>query len=106
MAAAARLLTRISKRAVPSVALAGAARRRPEAASLLGASVLAAVEPCASIKVVFQSPRVAREQRKRILLVDFFFLDVAECVELFRSSACRLFLRTRLIPLGGFCTLS
>ncbi|KAG0523393.1 hypothetical protein BDA96_07G119700 [Sorghum bicolor] len=52
MAAAARLLTRISKRAVPSVALAGAARRRPEAASLLGASVLAAVEPCASIKVI------------------------------------------------------
>ncbi|KAG0523395.1 hypothetical protein BDA96_07G119700 [Sorghum bicolor] len=51
MAAAARLLTRISKRAVPSVALAGAARRRPEAASLLGASVLAAVEPCASIKL-------------------------------------------------------
>ncbi|CAD6265660.1 unnamed protein product [Miscanthus lutarioriparius] len=50
MAAAARLLARISKRGVASVALAGVARRRPEAASLLGAIVLAAVEPCASIK--------------------------------------------------------
>jgi hypothetical protein len=85
--AAARLLARISKRGVASVALAGVAKRRPEAASLLWASVLAAVEPCASIKVVFQSPCMARGQRKRILLVEFFFLDVAGCVELFRSIA-------------------
>ncbi|KAL6639940.1 hypothetical protein ACP70R_018106 [Stipagrostis hirtigluma subsp. patula] len=48
--AAARALARISRKCVVSAA-AGAARRRPEAASLLGASALAA-EPCASIKVI------------------------------------------------------
>ncbi|CAL4998127.1 unnamed protein product [Urochloa decumbens] len=52
MAAAARLLARISRRGVASAAAAGVARRRPDAASLLGASALAAAEPCASIKVI------------------------------------------------------
>jgi hypothetical protein len=55
MAAAARLFARIiSRQGVASAAVAGVARRRPEAASLLGASALAAAaEPCASIKVGF-----------------------------------------------------
>lgn len=52
--AAARLLARITRQGIPSAA-AGAARRRPEAAALLGASALVA-EPCAtscsSIKVL------------------------------------------------------
>ncbi|RCV30704.1 hypothetical protein SEVIR_6G126300v4 [Setaria viridis] len=53
MAAAARLLARISRQGVASAAVAGVVRRRPEAASLLGASALAAAaEPCASIKVI------------------------------------------------------
>ncbi|KAG2583163.1 grpE protein homolog 2, mitochondrial-like isoform X3 [Panicum virgatum] len=52
MAAAARLLARISRQGVASVAVAGAVRRRPDAASLLGASALAAADPCASIKVI------------------------------------------------------
>ncbi|CAL5011780.1 unnamed protein product [Urochloa decumbens] len=52
MAAAARLLARISRRGVVSAAAAGVARRRPDAALLLGASALAAAEPCASIKVI------------------------------------------------------
>ncbi|CAL5002739.1 unnamed protein product [Urochloa decumbens] len=52
MAAAAHLLARISRRGVASAAAAGVARRRPDAASLLGASALAAAEPCASIKVI------------------------------------------------------
>ncbi|CAL5011779.1 unnamed protein product [Urochloa decumbens] len=52
MAAAARLLARISRRGVVSAAAAGVARRRPDAALLLGASALAAAEPCASIKQV------------------------------------------------------
>jgi len=52
MAAAARLLARISRQGVASAAVAGAVRRRPDAASLLGASALAAADPCASIKVI------------------------------------------------------
>lgn len=53
MAAAACLLARISRQGVASAAVAGVVRRRPEAASLLGASALAAAaEPCASIKVI------------------------------------------------------
>jgi molecular chaperone GrpE len=51
MATAARLLARISRQGVAAAAVAGALRRRPDAASLLGASTLAAAEPCASIKV-------------------------------------------------------
>ncbi|XP_062192073.1 grpE protein homolog 2, mitochondrial-like isoform X2 [Phragmites australis] len=47
--AAARILARISRQGIASAA-AGAARWRPEAASLLEASALAAAEPCASIK--------------------------------------------------------
>nr|ACG47341.1 hypothetical protein [Zea mays] len=86
MASAARLLAPFSRRGVVSVALAGVERRRPEAASLMGAPVLATVEACASIKVVLQSLCVAREQRQRIVLVDFF-LDGAACIELLRSSA-------------------
>nr|CAB3482721.1 unnamed protein product [Digitaria exilis] len=51
MAAAARLLARISRKGVASAATAGLARRRPEGSSLLGVSALAAAaEPCASIK--------------------------------------------------------
>ncbi|XP_062192076.1 grpE protein homolog 2, mitochondrial-like isoform X4 [Phragmites australis] len=49
--AAARILARISRQGIASAA-AGAARWRPEAASLLEASALAAAEPCASIKVI------------------------------------------------------
>lgn len=60
MASAARLLAPISRRGVVSVALAGVARRRPEAASLLGAPVLATVEACASIKVIPLSNQLAR----------------------------------------------
>ncbi|XP_025822543.1 grpE protein homolog 2, mitochondrial-like [Panicum hallii] len=52
MATAARLLARISRQGVAAAAVAGALRRRPDAASLLGASTLAAAEPCASIKVI------------------------------------------------------
>ncbi|CAO2206477.1 unnamed protein product [Urochloa humidicola] len=52
MALAARLLARISRQGVTSAAVAGVARRRPDAASLLRASALAAGEPCASIKVI------------------------------------------------------
>ncbi|CAO2210683.1 unnamed protein product [Urochloa humidicola] len=52
MALAARLLARISRQGVTSAAVAGVARRRPDAASLLRASALAAAEPCASIKVI------------------------------------------------------
>jgi len=52
MAAAARLLARISRQGVASAAVAGAVRRRPDAAALLGASALAAADPCASIKVI------------------------------------------------------
>ncbi|RLM60449.1 hypothetical protein C2845_PM14G09390 [Panicum miliaceum] len=52
MATAARLLARISRQGVASAAVAGALRRRPDAASLLGASALAVPEPCASIKVI------------------------------------------------------
>ncbi|XP_062196591.1 grpE protein homolog 2, mitochondrial-like isoform X1 [Phragmites australis] len=51
MAAAARLLARISRQGVASSA-AWVTRGRPDAASLLGASALAAAEPCASIKVI------------------------------------------------------
>ncbi|CAO2175736.1 unnamed protein product [Urochloa humidicola] len=60
MAAAARLLARISRQGVTSAAVAGVARRRPDAASLLGASALAAAEPCASIKVIPLLNRPAR----------------------------------------------
>ncbi|KAL5667967.1 hypothetical protein ACJX0J_020188, partial [Zea mays] len=60
MASAARLLAPISRRGVVSVALAGVERRRPEAASLLGAPVLATVEACASIKVIPLSNQLAR----------------------------------------------
>ncbi|CAO2188928.1 unnamed protein product [Urochloa humidicola] len=60
MAAAARLLARISRQGVASAAVAGVARRRPDAASLLGASALAAAEPCASIKVIPLLNRPAR----------------------------------------------
>ena len=42
MAAAALLLARVSRQGVASAAVAGMARRRPEAASLLGLSALAA----------------------------------------------------------------
>ncbi|KAG2578153.1 grpE protein homolog 2, mitochondrial-like isoform X2 [Panicum virgatum] len=52
MAAAARLLARISRQGVASAAVAGAVRQRPDAAALLGASALAAADPCASIKVI------------------------------------------------------
>ncbi|KAF8675582.1 hypothetical protein HU200_047651 [Digitaria exilis] len=53
MAAAARLLARISRKGVASAATAGLARRRPEGSSLLGVSALAAAaEPCASIKII------------------------------------------------------
>lgn len=60
MASAARLLAPISRRGVVSVALAGVERRRPEAALLLGAPVLATVEACASIKVIPLSNQLAR----------------------------------------------
>lgn len=60
MASAARLLAPISRRGVVSVALAGVERRRPEAASLMGAPVLATVEACASIKVIPLSNQLAR----------------------------------------------
>ncbi|KAJ1268058.1 hypothetical protein BS78_07G106900 [Paspalum vaginatum] len=50
MAAAARLLARISRQGIGSAAVAAVVRRRPEVASLLGASALPAAGRCASIK--------------------------------------------------------
>lgn len=84
MAAAALLLARVGRQGVASAAVAGMARRRPEAASLLGLSALAAaVEPCASVKVGFLVSVVeAREQCDCRSMVVYG----AGCVEGFTSS--------------------
>nr|ACG32622.1 hypothetical protein [Zea mays] len=65
MASAARLLAPISRRGVVSVALAGVERRRPEAALLLGAPVLATVEACASTLMGSIASSIGKMGRRR-----------------------------------------